>query len=195
MFRIAPWRSVATPKIELLKSGAALRGCSKTELRQLAGTADEIDLREGTVLTREGRPGREFFVLIEGTARVTQEGQEDRAISARATGSARSPCSRTARAPPRSRRRRPSTCSSSPTALPLARRDDAVDRDEGARVRRRPARRATRRASAAPARRGQASAASPRSARTSAKKSASGFTRYSGPSASVRSPSDVSSAT
>ena len=38
-------------------------------------------------------------------------------------------------------------------------------------------------------------AASPRSARTSPKKSASGFTRYSGPSASVRSPSDVSSAT
>ncbi len=38
-------------------------------------------------------------------------------------------------------------------------------------------------------------AASPSSARTSAKKSASGFTRYSGPSASVRSPSDVSSAT
>ena len=43
-------------------------------------------------------------------------------------------------------------------------------------------------------RRRYAIAASPSSARTSAKKSASGLTRYSGPSASVRSPSEVSSA-
>ena len=41
----------------------------------------------------------------------------------------------------------------------------------------------------------QAIAASPRRALTSAKKSGSGFTRYSGPSASVRSPTEVSSAT
>ena len=39
------------------------------------------------------------------------------------------------------------------------------------------------------------SAASPRRARASAKKSASGFTRYSGPRASVRSPTEVSRST
>jgi len=32
--------------------------------------ADEIDLREGKEMTREGAPGREFFVLLEGTAEV-----------------------------------------------------------------------------------------------------------------------------
>ena len=50
--------------------------CSKTELRELAQIADELDLREGTVLTREGRPGREFFVLIDGTVHVTKDGKK-----------------------------------------------------------------------------------------------------------------------
>ena len=62
-------------KMKLLKSVPLFAGCSKTELRQLARIADEIDLREGTVLTREGRSGREFFVLIDGTAEVTKEGK------------------------------------------------------------------------------------------------------------------------
>jgi len=62
-------------KIELLKSVPLFAGCSKSELRELAKTADELDLRQGTVLTREGRPGREFFVLIDGTAEVTRKGK------------------------------------------------------------------------------------------------------------------------
>jgi CRP/FNR family cyclic AMP-dependent transcriptional regulator len=63
-------------KVELLKKVPLFADCSKTELRALAKTADEIDLREGTVMTREGRPGREFFVLIEGNARVTKKGKK-----------------------------------------------------------------------------------------------------------------------
>ena len=63
-------------KIELLKRIPLFSGCSKSELRALASSADELDLREGTILTREGRPGREFFVLISGTAQVTKDGKE-----------------------------------------------------------------------------------------------------------------------
>lgn len=63
-------------KIELLKRVPLFNGCSKGELRELAKSADELDIREGTVLTREGRPGREFFVLIDGTARVTKGGKK-----------------------------------------------------------------------------------------------------------------------
>jgi CRP/FNR family transcriptional regulator, cyclic AMP receptor protein len=63
-------------KVELLKRTPLFSGCSKSELRELAKTADELDLREGTVLIREGRPGREFFVLIEGTAEVTKKGEK-----------------------------------------------------------------------------------------------------------------------
>jgi CRP-like cAMP-binding protein len=63
-------------KIELLKRAPLFSGCSKNELGALAMTADELDLREGTVLTHEGRPGREFFVLIEGTVAVTRKGKK-----------------------------------------------------------------------------------------------------------------------
>jgi CRP/FNR family cyclic AMP-dependent transcriptional regulator len=63
-------------KIELLKRVPLFNGCSKSELRELAKSADELDIREGTVLTREGRPGREFFVLVGGTARVTKAGKK-----------------------------------------------------------------------------------------------------------------------
>ena len=59
-------------KVELLKKVPLFAGCSKTELRRLAATADEIDVREGYVLMREGRPGREFFVLVEGSVEVTR---------------------------------------------------------------------------------------------------------------------------
>ena len=62
-------------KVELLKNAPLFAECSKSELRALASSADELDLREGTVITREGRAGREFFVLIEGTARVTKNGK------------------------------------------------------------------------------------------------------------------------
>ncbi len=65
-----PLRSDA--KIELLKSVPLFAGCSKSELRRLSAITDEIDLREGTVLTREGRTAHEFFVLIEGNVRVTK---------------------------------------------------------------------------------------------------------------------------
>ena len=63
-------------KVELLKKVPLFADCSKTELRALAKTADEIDLREGTVMTREGRPGREFFVLVDGSALVTKKGKK-----------------------------------------------------------------------------------------------------------------------
>jgi CRP/FNR family transcriptional regulator, cyclic AMP receptor protein len=63
-------------KIELLKQAPLFSGCSKSELRAVARIADELDLREGTVITREGRPGREFFVLVSGTADVTKKGEK-----------------------------------------------------------------------------------------------------------------------
>ena len=61
-------------KIDLLKKVPLFSGCSKAELGALALTADELDLRDGHVLTREGSAGREFFVLVDGTVRVTKNG-------------------------------------------------------------------------------------------------------------------------
>jgi len=57
-------------KVELIKRVPLFAECSRKDLSEIAGIADEIDLREGKELTTEGRPGREFFVLIEGEADV-----------------------------------------------------------------------------------------------------------------------------
>ena len=57
-------------KVELIKSVPLFEELSRRHLDEVASIADEIDLREGKELTKEGRPGREFFVLIEGSADV-----------------------------------------------------------------------------------------------------------------------------
>jgi CRP/FNR family transcriptional regulator, cyclic AMP receptor protein len=62
-------------KVDLIKHTPLFANCSKRELQQIARIADEIDLREGKVMTRQGAPGREFFVLLEGEADVTKDGR------------------------------------------------------------------------------------------------------------------------
>jgi CRP-like cAMP-binding protein len=57
--------------------------CSKRDLARIATIADEIDLPVGRVLTKEGARGHEFFVLLEGTAEVRQDG---RAVAALGPG-------------------------------------------------------------------------------------------------------------
>jgi CRP/FNR family cyclic AMP-dependent transcriptional regulator len=57
-------------KVDLIKSAPLFSECSRKHLNEIAEIADEIDLSEGKELTKEGRPGREFFVLIDGTADV-----------------------------------------------------------------------------------------------------------------------------
>jgi CRP/FNR family cyclic AMP-dependent transcriptional regulator len=63
-------------KIDLLKRVPLFAGCSKTELRELALVADELDLREDRTLVREGQAGREFFILVEGSVRVSRKGRK-----------------------------------------------------------------------------------------------------------------------
>lgn len=63
-------------KTELLRQVPLFASCSKKELAAISGIADEIDLKEGKELTRQGSPGREFFVLVEGTADVVKDGKK-----------------------------------------------------------------------------------------------------------------------
>ena len=60
-------------KLELLKDVPLFARCSKKELAEIATIADEIDLPEGKELTREGGRGREFFILLEGSADVRRK--------------------------------------------------------------------------------------------------------------------------
>ena len=62
-------------KVELLKKAPLFAGCSKKELEQIAMVADELDFQSGKTLIKEGAPGREFFVLVDGTVEVSRDGR------------------------------------------------------------------------------------------------------------------------
>lgn len=62
-------------KRELLKSIPIFAHCSRKELDALSSEFDEIDVPAGRVLTTQGEPGREFVVLVSGTAEVTKDGR------------------------------------------------------------------------------------------------------------------------
>jgi CRP/FNR family cyclic AMP-dependent transcriptional regulator len=63
-------RRGANIKVELLAKVPLFAGLSKRDLQRVARIADEIDLREGKQLISEGYSGREFFVLLDGSAEV-----------------------------------------------------------------------------------------------------------------------------
>jgi len=63
-------------KIELIKTVPLFGELSKAQLAQVASLADEVGLPEGKVLTREGEPGREFFILIDGQVEVRRNGRK-----------------------------------------------------------------------------------------------------------------------
>ena len=67
-------------KIELIASVPLFERCSKSELQQVAGIADELNVRAERTLTREGTTGREFLVLVEGRADVHQGGRRINAL-------------------------------------------------------------------------------------------------------------------
>jgi CRP/FNR family transcriptional regulator, cyclic AMP receptor protein len=62
-------------KLELLGKVPLLAGCSKRDLRRIASLADEVDVKEGTVLTRQGDSGDECFVIVDGKAKATMRGR------------------------------------------------------------------------------------------------------------------------
>jgi CRP/FNR family transcriptional regulator, cyclic AMP receptor protein len=62
-------------KIALIERIPLFRHCTRKELGEIAAIADELDLKEGSKLTTEGRRGREFFVIVEGNADVLMNGK------------------------------------------------------------------------------------------------------------------------
>jgi CRP/FNR family cyclic AMP-dependent transcriptional regulator len=69
-------------KLELIKRVTLFSGCSKRELDQIAGIADELAIAEGKELTREGATGYEFLVLIDGSADVRRKGRRVNTLGA-----------------------------------------------------------------------------------------------------------------
>jgi CRP-like cAMP-binding protein len=55
-------------QIELLHKVPLFSSCSQHELRAIAQLGTPVGAEEGAYLTENGRPGREFFLVLEGTA-------------------------------------------------------------------------------------------------------------------------------
>jgi CRP-like cAMP-binding protein len=72
-FVVATHGSQAT--VERLKAVDQLRECTEVQLGEVARLAERIQVGEGEVLAREGRIGREFFLILSGTVAVTQKGR------------------------------------------------------------------------------------------------------------------------
>ena len=66
----------ANAKLDLIKGVPLFEQCSKKDLQRIAQIADELDLRAGKVLIREGERGREFFVIVKGEVEVRRKGRK-----------------------------------------------------------------------------------------------------------------------
>jgi len=53
---------------------------SKRELQFIASRTDEVDVKAGTKLTTQGKPGDSFYVLLDGEAEVHVDGQPRRTL-------------------------------------------------------------------------------------------------------------------
>jgi CRP/FNR family cyclic AMP-dependent transcriptional regulator len=63
-------------KVEALKRAPLFEGLSKKELAQLARVSEDLEVRAGDVLCKEGDTGQEFFVIVEGETEVTVKGKK-----------------------------------------------------------------------------------------------------------------------
>ena len=74
--------SMSDTKLEALSQVPLFAHCSSKELEFIASEGDEVDLSAGKTLTREGRPGDTFYVLLEGEAEVKIDGRSVRVLKA-----------------------------------------------------------------------------------------------------------------
>ena len=66
---------MSTTKRDLLRRVPLFADLGSNELQEIEQLADEIDVAAGTELTHEGGTGHEFFVIIDGRARVEHDGR------------------------------------------------------------------------------------------------------------------------
>jgi CRP/FNR family cyclic AMP-dependent transcriptional regulator len=66
---------MADRKIELLRRVPLFAGLRDNDLNEVGRLTDEVDVPANTALTREGRIGHEFFVILSGRVRVEHDGR------------------------------------------------------------------------------------------------------------------------
>jgi CRP/FNR family transcriptional regulator, cyclic AMP receptor protein len=68
--------SKTDPKVNALSAVGLFSGCSKKELQSVASLCMPLSVEEGFVLTTEGAPGQECFVIVDGKASVAIGGKK-----------------------------------------------------------------------------------------------------------------------
>lgn len=68
-------RATRDAKLELLSGVSLFSTCSRRDLARIASLTDQIEVPAGKVLTRQGQPGRECFVIVDGKAQATIRGK------------------------------------------------------------------------------------------------------------------------
>ena len=64
------------PKLTLIASVPLFTGFNRREIEAVGRLMDEVDVKDGRVLMREGAAGRAFFIVISGTVRVERNGRK-----------------------------------------------------------------------------------------------------------------------
>ncbi|HET9084390.1 MAG TPA: cyclic nucleotide-binding domain-containing protein [Candidatus Limnocylindrales bacterium] len=59
-------------KLTMLAKVPLFAGLSSHDLEAIGRLVDEVDVREGKVLAKEGAPGHEFFVILDGTVAISK---------------------------------------------------------------------------------------------------------------------------
>jgi CRP-like cAMP-binding protein len=66
----------ADSKIDHLADVGLFKSCTRSELKELAKISTQTEIPAGHAFCREGEAGREFFVVIDGEAKVTIGGDD-----------------------------------------------------------------------------------------------------------------------
>src|ERR1700676_1326557 len=67
------WRR-SNERLELLRGIGLFSSCHWSELSRIGSLSTMVEVPQGTVLVQEGRPGREFFVVVDGAATASRRG-------------------------------------------------------------------------------------------------------------------------
>lgn len=65
-------------KLTLLSKVPLFAGLGTKDLREVGRLADEVDVRAGKVLAKEGESAEEFFIILEGTISISRDGRRIR---------------------------------------------------------------------------------------------------------------------
>jgi CRP-like cAMP-binding protein len=72
---VAAFRIRSDERLALLRGVSLFSRCTREELNRIASLTTVVEVIQGHVLAKQGQPGSEFYVVVDGTAKATRNGQ------------------------------------------------------------------------------------------------------------------------